>query len=149
MDKTTKQLKIWRLIALLFLVALLAVSTLYAVGVGLKRESPAPVVTDHTDSPSDSAENGDPLSLWTGKKSSSGKRSSARTLWHRCLLPLSSRHWLNSCCRCSQHSRQATTSTSNGARTRDGLRLPKKHDREQGKTLRTGFHAAVSGGGYS
>ncbi len=67
MDKTTKQLKIWRLIALLFLVALLAVSTLYAVGVGLKRESPAPVVTDHTDSPSDSAENGDPLSLWTGK----------------------------------------------------------------------------------
>ncbi len=41
MDKTTKQLKIWRIIAIAAIIALLTVCILYAFGVGRKSNSPA------------------------------------------------------------------------------------------------------------
>ena len=41
MEKTTKQLKTWRVIAILSLCAFLTVSILYAFGVGYKETSPS------------------------------------------------------------------------------------------------------------
>ncbi len=62
--KTTKQLKSWRCVAILALCALIAVSVLYAIGVGWKKPAEKPADAAQTDEPA-------PLSLWndgTGAK---------------------------------------------------------------------------------